>query len=242
MKRGIAVLSVVIAVALAGCGFLPVVSGSGNLVARSYTFGTFTKVVATHACELTLSPGSGEIIEVTFDDNLVEYLDVRRISDDTVLIGLQPGHTYVGTTFKADVRLPVLTGLDLSGASIAVAGPGFPAVDSFDATLSGASQADLRSLACGAFVSDLSGASTLTASGSATSVRLIVSGASTAYLLALPTQSASLDLSGASTCWIDIGTGPLDVVASGASSVHYRGTPALRVVDLSGGSTLVRTY
>ncbi len=236
------ILLVAAAAVLAGCGLLPTVTGSGDLVAKTVSLGSFTHVAASQACKVRILPAAVESIQLIVDDNLVDYLDIRKTGVDSVQISLKQGYWYVGTTFQAEVRMPSLASLDMSGGSEATVQPGFPPLGAFEVTLSGASQADIQSLACGALAADISGGSTLTASGTATSESLTLSGGSTAELLSCPALSARVDLSGASVCWIDVGTGPIDLMASGASTLHYRGTPAFRSLDLSGGSSLVAVF
>jgi hypothetical protein len=224
--------------ALTGCGLLPVVTGSGVPATVAFDVGAFSNVGAMQGCNVRIVHDTAASLIVTVDDNLVEYLDVRHTGFDSVQIALKQGYMYAGTTFTAEVHVPSLAGLDLSGGSKAVVSAGFaafpPAV-----TLSGASTADLQGGSSATLSADLSGGSSLTATGSLGSCTLMLSGGSQALFLGCQTQAASLNMSGGSQCWMQIGTGPLDVAASGGSVLYYRGAPSLRIVALSGGSRLV---
>jgi hypothetical protein len=88
----------------------------------------------------------------------------------------------------------------------------------------------------------VSGASTLSARGTARTETVNVSGASSADLTACPAASARVSLSGASDCSVSVGSGPLTLSASGASTLYYTGSPALLTLELSGTSRVVRVY
>jgi hypothetical protein len=240
MKRYVLFLGTAAAFALAGCQMLCPVWGSGNPVTTRFDLGTFSRIEASQACRIHVLPGSTASLEVVCDDNLLEYLVVERTSTDTVSVGLKPNAWYLGITFTAEVRMPSVTALDLSGASEADVDPGFSSTQPLSLKLSGASRTRLDSLACGALTADLSGASILTLSGTADSEYVVISGASEAHLFECAAGSASANLSGASRCWLDVGSGSLEVTASGASTLYYRGPAALGRVDLSGTSRLVR--
>jgi len=242
MKRIAMVLVAAAAAVLSGCSLLPIVRGSGIPASASFDVGSFTRIAATQACVVTIVPDAVPSLEVTVDDNLLPYLDVRNNGSASVLVGLKQGYAYAGTTFRAEVHVPVLAALDLSGASRATVRPGFASALPLSVTLSGASEVSLQAVACGDLTADISGASSLTAAGTAARETIRLSGASQAHLQDLPAAAARLDLSGASECWVNIGSGPLVLAASGASTVHYRGAPALTIVDLSGLSRVVREY
>jgi hypothetical protein len=239
MKR-FSVLLGAAAFALAGCQFFNPVQGSGNLVTTAFDLGAFTKVEASQACTVHVVPGQIGPIEVTCDDNIVDYLVVERTGADSIAIGLKPGYWYRWVTFAAEVRMPVLEALDLSGASTADVEPGFSSTNPLYVALSGASNADVASIACGALRADLSGASVLTLAGTADSERLDVSGASKVHVLDCAAASAVVDLSGASEGWLDVGAGSLSLEASGASTLFYRDAPSWGALKLSGGSRIVK--
>ena len=239
MKRCAFLLCMAAAAVLSGCGLLPIVKGSGFTVTTPYSLAGFTHVMAEQNCKVLVVPDSVTSITVTSDDNLVPYLTVQMNGPDSLMIGLRHGYIYTGTTFSAEVHVPALAALDMSGASQVIVKPGLPAATAFSVTLSGASTADLQQLTAGALSADISGASSLTAAGTAASINATLSGASTAHLLDMPAGSARADLSGASECWIAVSPGPVDLTASGASTLYYRGSPQIRMMDLSGASRLV---
>jgi hypothetical protein len=240
MKRISLLLCAAAAAILAGCGLFPIVRGSGFAVTSSFDLGSFSRVAAGQNCKVLIIADAATSVAVTCDDNLVPYLVVSKTGSDSIQIGLKQGYIYLDTTFSAEVHVPSLSGVDMSGASQAIVRPGFGPLDALSVTLSGASTADLQQVAAATLTADISGASTLSAAGTADGIAVTLSGASTAKLLDFPGNSARADLSGASECWLTVGGGPVYLTASGASTLYYRGSPVLKLVDLSGTSRIVQ--
>jgi hypothetical protein len=242
MKRTAFLLVAALAALLTGCMFFPVVEGSGILTTSAYPLAGFSKIAADQVCSVRVVPDTVFSVTVTCDDNLLPYLEVRANGVDSVQIGLRHGYNYRMVTFSADVHMPVLTSLDLSGASEARVDPGFSSSLPISLRLSGASLITATGLVCGALTADMSGASSLSVTGTAVHETVVASGASSANLLGCPAGGANVSLSGASTCRVDVGTGLITVSASGASTLYYGGNPAFSVLDLSGASRVVKMY
>lgn len=240
MRHLILVLCAAAVALMVGCDFFPLVQGSGYLTTSTYNFTDFSTIAATQACRVHVVPDTAYSVSVTSDDNLLPYLEVRRNGAGAVLIGLAQGNNYHGITFNAEVHMPVLVGLDLSGASEARVDSGFASTQPLDATLSGASLADIKGLSCTAVNADISGASSLSIGGTIASETLIVSGTSTANLLACAATRATVAVSGASEAWIN--AGQISLSASGASKLYYLGNPSIQTNNLSGASVLVKVH
>ncbi len=235
-----AVLTILAAAVLAGCGFFPVVSGSGVMARSVYAVAECTSIQASHAFQVRVVPDAAFAVTVTSDDNVLPYLVVQRQGAGCLQLGLAQGYTYVGVTVTAEVHMPAVRTIDASGASIVRLDPGFSSTDPLTVVLSGASSCEAPSLAAGDVSFDLSGASTASVSGTAAALSAVVSGASHARLLDLAAASARVSLSGASDASVDVGARPVSLSASGASTLYYGGTPAFVTCDLSGGSRIVK--
>jgi len=240
MKRLFLALCAAVVGLLAGCDFFPLVQGSGYLTTSTCNFTDFSTIAATQACRVHVVPDTAYSVRVTCDDNLLPNLEVRRNGAGSVLIGLAQGNNYHGITFNAEVHMPVLVGLDLSGASEARVDSGFTSTQPLDVTLSGASLADIKGLSCTAVNADLSGASFLSIGGTTTSETVTVSGVSTANLLSCAAARATVIVSGASEAWIH--ASQISLSASGASTLYYAGNPLIQTNNLSGASQLVKVY
>ena len=223
---------------LAGCT-LPTrktVSGSGKTVTLDFDFKDFTQVRVGSAFTLDITQGDDYSIRVEVDDNLEQYLDVKR-SGDTLQIGLKPRLSIVfgNTTLRARVTLPQLTGLEASGASRCDI-VGFSSDQRLTLEASGASTVR-GAIASGAAKIEASGASTIDLDGSGTDLNAVASGASTLRLEDFAVSDARADASGASRITVNV-TGTLDATASGASSVRYVGDPAKVRENSSGASSI----
>ena len=231
----------VLAVLLAGCTLVSEqvsITGSGNIVTQEENITGFDKVDVSQAFKVNISQGDTFRVVIRIDDNLVEYLEVVK-RGNTLTIGLKPGRPYNirKATMEAEVTMPDLTGLELSGASHATI-TGFKSTKRLDVDVSGASH--LRGdIEAGDARFDVSGASQVTLSGSAEDVVIDASGASQVDLSAFPVADANVEASGASKATVNP-SGRLDAGASGASHIYYLGSPTLGKMDTSGASSINR--
>jgi hypothetical protein len=234
-------IGLVLMVMSLGCALIPgsrTITGSGDLVTREEPITDFDRVDVSHAFHVDISQGDTFSVVVRVDDNLVEYLEVVK-QGNTLKIGLEPGRVLnvKKATMEAEVTMPEMTGLELSGASHAAI-TGFESTKAFDVNLSGASR--LRGdIEAGDATFDASGASRVTLNGSTRNVTVEGSGASQIDLSDFAVADAKVKLSGASTATVNP-SGTLDVDASGASDVYYLGDPTLGKVDMSGASSVDR--
>jgi hypothetical protein len=240
MKRIVLLSCAALIVLLAGCSMMMRVMGSGTLTRSAYPAAGFSGIQASQTFLVRIVPDSVYSVNVTCDDNVLRYLIVENPGGGTLRLSLMSGYNYTGVTLVAEVHMPTLAGIDASGASTVKVDPGFPPVQAFRLTLSGASTCEIAQLAGGDLSMDLSGASKATVNGSAGAMTLNVSGASHADVLNCTGTRATVNLSGASEAWVDVGTHPIDLSASGASTLYYGGSPALVTRELSGGSRIVK--
>ncbi len=250
------------AFALTGCFLFPVVSGSGFLSSSTYpSLSGFTAVDASQSFNVNITQGPAYSVEIIADDNLVQYLTIGQ-NNGVLTVGLQFGYSYMNTHLTANIVMPDLSELKLSGACDAKVGSGLPYAAAMKISLSGSSDAEFQSVSCGALTLEVSGASGLsilslsagsvtanvsgssdvTAAGSAGSESLQVSGASDVRLIDCAASSADVNVSGASDCWVNVSGGPIHGMVSGASTLYYYGSPSILDVSSSGASGIVRVY
>ena len=137
--RKLAALASTLAISavLFACGiFKGGIEGSGNVVAEHMAISGFNKVEVGNTFDVTITPGATFKVKVEADDNLLEYLDVKK-SGETLEIRLRGGTSIRNATLRAEVSLPELRSIKLSGASNGRV-QGFES-SRFDASLSGAS-------------------------------------------------------------------------------------------------------
>jgi len=254
MARYLLALALVatVLVTITGC-IGPRVTGSGNLETREMDYSDFTRLDVSSLFQVTVTRADSFSVSLTLDDNLYDYLIIRK-SGSTLQLGLRWG-TYLHATLKANITMPELRGLDLSGASRGDVS-GFSSLDSLVIDVSGASTLYIDDVTAGKTNFDISGASRVSGSmetadadfnvsgastveldGSADDITVDASGASSARLADFVVTDASVELSGASNATVNA-SGELDIDLSGASTLHYLGSPTLRRVSVSGASTV----
>lgn len=120
-KLSILALALSLIALLAGCTLaekLTSITGSGNVVTQEEDITGFDKVDGSQAFKVDIRQGDTFKVVIRIDDNLVEHLEVVK-EGKTLKIGLKPGRIYNirQATMEAEVTMPELTGLELSGAS-----------------------------------------------------------------------------------------------------------------------------
>lgn len=239
MKRLAVFLVVAIALVVlsVSCGLEDrIITGSGDIVSQEEDISGFDEVSASHNFDVNIKQGEDYEVTIRIDDNLLDDLEVVK-RGDTLEIGFKRNIVTRNVTMEANITMPALRGVDLSGASDATI-TGFDSNDEFNAGLSGASSL-VGDLGAGNVRLDLSGASEVNLSGSGGDLVLDASGSSDVDLAEFPVEDADIDLSGSSTVVLYV-NGTLDASASGSSDVEYLGEPTLGSIDTSGSSSVSR--
>jgi hypothetical protein len=196
----------------------------------------FTSVEAANAFDVEITQSDTFAVTIRVDDNILDLLDVSK-ENDTLKLRLERGVSLRGdVTLEAEITMPDLEGLDLSGASVASVS-GFRSSGQLDIDLSGASSLD-GDLEAGDVDINASGASKVVLDGSATELTIEGSGASSLDLADFTVDTAKVKLSGASDATVRAQEriDPVDV--SGASKLRYLGDPSLGDVTTSGASSV----
>jgi len=227
--------------------------GSGNLITREMDFTDFTKLEIGHVFQVEVTRSDSFFISITVDDNLLEYITVRK-SGNTLRIYLKGGYTYIGTTKIVEITMPKIDKLSLSGAS-RVEVSGFRSSDRLELEASGVSSLNIEDLKAGDTVFELSGgshisggieiaagsfnisgASSIDLEGYASDISIEASGASHANLANFSVSNATVKISEPSVVIVNA-SGTIDGNISGASRLTYLGGPAL-TIEMSGDSTV----
>lgn len=190
------------------------ITGSGNIISREFDYADFSVVDAGYGFNIKIVQDEYYSIVVSFDDNVLEYLEVS-VSGDTLTVELEPG-SYRLLSLDVVISMPSLDGLMLSGGSTG--------------DVSGFSK--LQGISLG-----LSGGSEVIIVGSASDLIIDASGGSRVYLSEFICDDAEINFSGGSNGSIYV-TGTLDANLSGGSHLTYYGNPELRDISTSGGSTI----
>ena len=228
----VAVVLLVVFGVIGGGGF--VIVGSGDLTTRDFDLSDFTEVVARSGFQLELVQSSTFGVEITADDNAMDYISVDR-SGNTLSIGPQWNRSFRSVTLRARITMPDLHEIRLSGGSRASIS-GFSSSHDLSVGLSGGSIVT-GDMTVGDAYLDLSGGSQVNVQGMGDDLDINGSGGSQFMLEAFSANNADVNLSGGGRATINV-SGTLDVNLSGGSHVTYIGEPTLGDLDLSGDSTV----
>lgn len=144
-------------VLMVSCGVVSV-TGSGNVVTQEEAITGFDSLDISQGFQVDVSQADTFSVIIRVDENLVEHLRVSK-QGNILKIGLDQTRSYVAVTLRAEVTMPELVGLELSGGSRATAsGSG----DDIAIDASGGSGADLASFPVENAVIDASGGSQVT--------------------------------------------------------------------------------
>ena len=239
MKKAIIIIAIVVVVAaictsLILWGWPGVLIGSGNLETENYAYANFTQVEISSAFEFQITQSSSYSINVTADDNVIDYVQVSK-EGQTLKVRFGTIRSFRSVTLKAFVSMPQLGGLTVSGASHGTVSD-FNSTEDLDITVSGASRVT-GDITAGDVEFDISGLSIIQLEGSAGDMIATVSGASHLKLDDFMVSNANVNISGASTGTINL-NGRLDANVSGASTLLYIGDPTMGTINVSGVSTL----
>jgi hypothetical protein len=213
----ILIASLIIAL-LAGCTApqfpTELVTGSGNLVSRSFDLDGFTQIDADVVAQVTVTRGDAYSVQVEVDDNLEPRLRVS-VTGDTLYIDLTDA-AYSKATLRAQVTMPKLTGVTLNGAS----------------TLTGELAGEDLAL-------NVDGAGVVTLTGTAGRVTIIANGASKALLGGLAAGDVDVNADGASRVEINV-SGAVTGEANGAAAVTVTGSPTSVDVETDGAARVTQ--
>ena len=272
MKKAIVIIAVVVAaliisnVVLFWGGWPKGLVGSGNFETEKYAFANFTEVEISDAFKFEIEQSSSYSIDVTADDNVMEYVRVSQ-DDQTLKIGLGrdlhigPVTLKIGlgilpnlasVRLRASVTMPQLRNVIISGASRGTIS-GFNSTDDLAIDVSGASKVT-GDITAGDAAIDISGLSMFTGDIAADDVAFDISGASTIQLDGSASDMVAV-VSGASHFNLDDFTvnnadvhfsgassgtinldGRLDADLSGASKLWYIGEPTMGTINTSGAA------
>jgi serine/threonine protein kinase len=229
--------------------------GSGNPATKTWDVAGFTAVTIRSTFRARIKKGSRFKVTTTADDNILEKVEVTK-DGTTLKIGLARGSYQLKTPLEAEVTLPALAGLDLSGASSTTLS-GFEDEKELNVALSGASTLE-GSVVAERVEFKINGASSLAMKGTARAGRVSSDGASHLRLADFVWKQGELELDGASDAQVHVqSTAPfkatvegashldgsieckeLELESSGASTANLRGTAKDAKLTASGASTL----
>jgi hypothetical protein len=235
----VVVIAVIIVAALiiAAVAFFILYLPVGNEKTQSFANTDFNTLEISSAFTVNVTQSNSYNITITAIQRTLDQIVVKQ-NGNKLTIDVKPGAILGSFNAKAQISMPKLESVTFSGATRGAA-IGFNSEVPFTAKVSGASSLQLSDFQSANITVELSGASTLTAKGSANDLSATVTGASNLNLLDLEIHSANVNVSGASHAIINL-DGRLDADVSGASSLQYSGQPTLGTINTSGASTVTK--
>lgn len=238
-KKALSVLLIVIiflavVIAALGAAVIYLWLFPGELITEELEYSDFTAVDVGSAFQVEITQSGSYSVIITVDEKIFDKIDVSK-TGTTLIISTEP-NTITASALKAEITMPELDELVLSGASRGTI-EGFGSSEPLVVELSGASNLQMQDINVGNIEVELSGASTLTAEGSGNDLVSIVEGASNLDLANFPVDNSDLVVSGASQATVNL-DGTLDAVVSGASTVYYIGEPTMGNIDISDSSSI----
>ncbi len=238
MKRGIllsSALIMMIVLSMSAC-HLNTIQGKGPMKAKEYDLAGFNGVEASSAMKVTIHKADRFKVSVSVQENLLPYVEVEK-RGDVLYLGMKSGHSYSNMQVEANVYMPELAFVGLSGACQGHLDGEWLAQD-FKMELSGACSLD-GAIAMEDGVMDVSGASSVSLTGKARSLTVEASGACKLRMARFSADRLTISLSGASSGEMQVEK-VLDAEASGASSFEYSGNPEVKRTETSGASDIDR--
>lgn len=188
--------------------------GSGTAAVETRTVAEFHAIELRGAADVRARVGTPAKVEVTTDDNLLEFVRTE-VRDGVLVIEMQPGRYAFKNGLCVDLVTPSLDAVSVSGSG----------------------DVELSDVAGKSLTLGLSGSGDIRASGTVGALVVSLSGSGDLDLSNLAATSARAQISGSGD--IDLAVSErLDVVISGSGDVSYRGSP--QVVSQVTGSGAVR--
>lgn len=229
-----------ISVALASCypfqgttvrtANVPDIVGSRKLIDKTYDLAGFTEVEVRNGGQAQVSKDDTTKVVITVDDNVADYLDVRKV-DNRLVIGLKDG-SYKNITLKAAVSLPELTAATATGGARLMFGPFTTASPlAFDSTGGATITGEIEG---GDTTVTASGGADVTLKGRGAKLVLNHSGGGTVNLGEFVAGDAAVVVTGGSDSEINA-TGTVSGSVSGGGELKVNGPATVDVTTNGGG-------
>ena len=217
------------------------VIGSGNLITKTFEFSDFTGIKAENGMHVELTKSGTFSVEVIADDNVMEHIQVSK-SGDTLRIGPKANAAFRSATLTANITMPNLYELELSGGSHASVS-GFESSHDLSVRLSSGSHLSEPlipgGISAGNAEFNLSAGSHVDLSGSANDLSVKCSDGSHIDLETFSVNNAQINLSDGSHAAVNVG-GTLDAKLREGSRVYYVGEPIMGEIDVDWDSEIIK--
>ena len=214
----------------------PPIAGSGVSKQETRAVDAFHALEAGNAVQMnvTVTPGAKPSVKISGDDNLLPFFE-SLVRDGKLIIRLKD-NSRISTKLPllAEVVVGEIDGVEATEAA-SVKVKGVVKVNRLSARASGAAQVSVEGVESSQAAASATGASKVTLSGSAASLKVDASGASQVKAQALTAEDAHVSISGASSVVLTANKSVAGDL-SGALQLELHGRPAKKTVSISGAS------
>lgn len=222
----------IICISLNSC--INTVDGNGKIVSEEREVSDFNKIDIAGAYEVFISQGNQEKIELSADENLMEYIETD-VKGKTLKISSQE-NLNSDSPLEVYITIKNLEEITTSGA-VEITSKEQLKLDELAVDASGASELDISILTSNLEI-EMSGASETKLDGEADNLSIEISGAGELNAKALKTNNTSIDISGAGSAVV-FAKESLKIEVSGAGSVQYKGDPKVKK-SISGAGSVTK--
>lgn len=213
-------------------------------VTQNFNVANFDALELSNTFDVTVTRSSSYSVKVTAPDEVMDYV-IARVDGGTLELylknfpqNLRRRYDNDGFDLKAEITMPELRGLEMSGATKFRTSDTFDIGGrEFDLDVSGASKVERLSVKAGSIECEVSGASSVNMDGKFGKAELDFSGASNSNFK-LDADDLDLEISGASNLDLDGTFGSMIVDASGAVNASVSGSAKTLDADASGAAKL----
>ncbi len=229
------------------------IKGNGNVVEEKRELNNFEKISVNDIIKIEITQSDIFEVKVKTDENIMEFVETA-IKEDRLVISIKKNKNVKPTELVVYISLPVLSKLQVRGASIAKTtsklslqdfeceiGGASKANLEFDAnilnlSMSGASELDLNVNSKNSEIK-LSGASALDIKGKTDKLSSKLSGASNISGYEFISNEADIKTSGASKVRFTVNEN-ISAHSSGASAIRIKGSPEKKDITKSGSAVI----
>lgn len=208
--------------------------GSGDMITQARRVSGFNSIQLNGIGTLYIEQGNGESLEITAEDNIIEYLESNVVGNNLRLE--ESNFVNVDPTKEIIYRLSVkdLEKLEVNGLGELHIGP--LETPRLNFKISGSGDADFMDLQADSLMLEISGLGNVKVTGNVASQRVDLSGAGHYDAQNLLSGEAKINISGTgkAVVWV---TSELDVELSGMGNLQYYGSPVLST-EISGIGTV----
>ena len=177
--------------------------GSGRLLSQTRSLPTFTGIQVTGIAKVVIRQDTVQSLRIEADDNIVDRV-TAAVNNGLLVIGLQQG-SYSNVTINVYASMKTIDRLECVGSA--------------DFVTSGPIRTD-------AIVCRITGAGTMTLSGTATNQTVEVTGTGDVHNFGLVSNRCSATITGLGSLELNV-TQQLDAIVSGSGSIVYAGNPGV---------------